>query len=138
MKPSTLIKTFISGLMASAFLMTAACDNASRRAVRALYDPKAQSQNITDANTECIKDISSAIEERAKAIAPINASLTAAAQKPLTQAEKDALQVLIQALKPKTEAVIKEIRSARVNDNPITGCYIKDAATSKKTSYSIQ
>ncbi len=139
MKPSTLIKTFVSGLMASAFLMTAACDNASRRAVRALYDPKTQAQQTaTDENTECLKDISSAIDERAKAIAPINASLMAAAQKPLTPAEKDALQVLIQTLKPKTEAVIKEIRSARVNDKPITGCYIKDLATSKKTNYSIQ
>ncbi len=139
MKPSTLIKIFVSGMMASAFLLTTACDNASKRSIKALYDPKANSQqNITDANTECTKDIASAIEERAKAIAPINASLTAAAQKPLTQPEKDALQVLIQALKPKTDAVIKEINSTRVDGKTITGCFIKEAGASKKTRYSIQ
>lgn len=139
MKPSPLIKIFVSGLMASAFLLTAACDNASRRAVKAFYDPKAQSlQKPTDANTACNKDISDAIDDRVKTITPINASLDAAAHKPLTADEKKALQDLIQALKPKTAAVIKEINSARVDDKPITGCYIKDEKTGKKTSYSIQ
>lgn len=139
MKPSPLIKIFVSGLMASAFLLTAACDNASRRGVKALYDPKAQSlQKVTDADSECIKDIAEAIDEHSTAIKSINDSLTASLQKPPTQAEKDALQVLIQALKPKRDKVIKEIRSARVKDRPILGCYILNETTSKKTTYTIQ
>lgn len=139
MKPSPLIKIIVSGLMASAFLLTTACDNASKRTIKADFDPKLQSkQTTTDTDAECSKDIADAIDERAKIITPINASLTAAAQKPLTDAEKETLQTLIQSLKPKANALLKEIRSARVNDKPITGCYIKDAKTSKKNSYTLQ